>query len=78
MRLLFLFQGFVVTTNFSLNGEPQGVKVISSFYTNSGDYTVTVTDANGCSATATRYLSSLRFPNVFTQMGTVIAIAGAY
>jgi hypothetical protein len=23
-------------------------------------------------------LSSLRFPNVFTQMGTVIAIAGAY
>lgn len=55
---------------FSLNGEPQGNKNSFIIY-RSGDYTVTVTDANGCTATATRFFEyiDIKIPNVFTPNG---------
>ncbi|MBB1193065.1 hypothetical protein DNC80_05195, partial [Flavobacterium sp. SOK18b] len=55
---------------YSLNGEPQGSQGNFIIY-KSGDYTVTVTDANGCSATATRYFEfiDIKIPNVFTPNG---------
>ncbi|TNJ46386.1 T9SS type B sorting domain-containing protein [Tamlana fucoidanivorans] len=52
---------------FTLNGESYGTE--SSFYIYaSGDYTVTVTDANGCQVSATRYFEYIDvcIPNYFT------------
>ena len=55
---------------YSLNGEPQGS--LSNFIIySSGVYTVTVTDANGCSATASRFFTfiDIKLPNAFTPNG---------
>ncbi|MBC7847533.1 MAG: T9SS type B sorting domain-containing protein [Flavobacterium sp.] len=55
---------------YTLNGEDYGSKNSFIFY-RSGDYTVTVTDSNGCVATATRYFEfiDIKIPNVFTPNG---------
>ena len=55
---------------YSLNGEPQ-VSQSNFIIYKSGDYTVTVTDANGCTASATRYFEfiDIKIPNVFTPNG---------
>jgi large repetitive protein len=55
---------------YALNGESMGNKNTFIYY-RSGDYTVTVTDANGCVATATRYFEfiDIKIPNVFTPNG---------
>lgn len=55
---------------YTLNGEYFGSQNTFIFY-KSGDYTVTVTDSNGCVATATRYFEfiDIKIPNVFTPNG---------
>jgi gliding motility-associated-like protein len=55
---------------YTLNGEDFGGQNTFIFY-KSGDYTVTVTDSNGCVATATRYFEfvDIKIPNVFTPNG---------
>lgn len=55
---------------YTLNGEDYGSQNTFIFY-KSGDYTVTVTDSNGCVATATRYFEfvDIKIPNVFTPNG---------
>nr|WP_315188993.1 T9SS type B sorting domain-containing protein [uncultured Flavobacterium sp.] len=55
---------------YSLNGEPN-VTTNSFIIYKSGDYTVTVTDSNGCTATATRYFEyiDICIPNYFTPNG---------
>ena len=55
---------------YTLNGEPFGTKNKFIIY-KSGDYTVTVTDGNGCTATATRYYEyvDVCVPNYFTPNG---------
>ena len=55
---------------YTLNGESMGNRNKFIYY-RSGDYTVTVTDANGCVATATRYFEfvDIKIPNVFTPNG---------
>lgn len=55
---------------YTLNGEPMGGQSKFIYY-KSGEYTVTVTDANGCVATATRYYEfiDIKIPNVFTPNG---------
>ncbi|WP_158728170.1 T9SS type B sorting domain-containing protein [Flavobacterium sp. I-STPA6A] len=55
---------------YSLNGEPQGSQSNFIIY-KSGDYSVTVTDANGCTATATRFFKfiDIKIPTVFTPNG---------
>ncbi|UKM64377.1 T9SS type B sorting domain-containing protein [Flavobacteriaceae bacterium GSB9] len=51
---------------FTLNGEPYGSESTFAIY-RSGDYTVTVTDSNGCTASATRYFEYIDvcIPNYF-------------
>jgi gliding motility-associated-like protein len=55
---------------YTLNGESYGSTSNFIIY-KSGDYTVTVTDANGCVATATRYFEYIDvcIPNHFTPNG---------
>lgn len=55
---------------YTLNGEDFGSQNTFIFY-KSGDYSVTVTDSNGCVATATRYFEfiDIKIPNVFTPNG---------
>lgn len=55
---------------FTFNGEDYGSKNTFIYY-KSGDYTVTVTDSNGCVATATKYFEfiDIDIPNVFTPNG---------
>ena len=55
---------------YTLNGEDFGSQNTFVYY-KSGDYTVTVTDSNGCVATATRYFefTDIKIPNVFTPNG---------
>lgn len=55
---------------YSLNGDPN-VTTNSFIIYKSGDYTVTVTDSNGCTATATRYFEyiDICIPNYFTPNG---------
>ncbi|MNX19784.1 hypothetical protein D3C86_497120 [compost metagenome] len=55
---------------YTFNGESTGTKNTYIFY-KSGDYTVEVTDSNGCTATATRYFEfiDIKIPNVFTPNG---------
>lgn len=55
---------------YTLNGESYGTKSNFIVY-KSGDYTVEVTDTNGCSATASRYFEfiDIEIPNVFTPNG---------
>ncbi|MDD2675563.1 MAG: T9SS type B sorting domain-containing protein [Flavobacterium sp.] len=55
---------------YTLDGESYGNKSNFIIY-KSGDYTVTVTDVNGCTATATRYFEfiDIKIPNVFTPNG---------
>ncbi|WP_413999771.1 T9SS type B sorting domain-containing protein [Flavobacterium sp. W1B] len=55
---------------YTLNGESYGSKSNFIIY-KSGEYTVTVTDANGCVATATRYFEYIDvcIPNNFTPNG---------
>jgi gliding motility-associated-like protein len=55
---------------YSLNGEPN-VTTNSFIIYKSGDYTVTVTDSNGCTARATRYFEyiDICIPNYFTPNG---------
>lgn len=55
---------------YTLDGESYGSQSKFIIY-KSGDYTVTVTDANGCTATATRYFEfiDIKIPNVFTPNG---------
>lgn len=55
---------------YSINGEPN-VTTNSFIIYKSGDYTVTVTDSNGCTATATRYFEyiDICIPNYFTPNG---------
>lgn len=55
---------------YTLDGESYGTQSNFIIY-KSGDYTVTVTDANGCTATATRYFEfiDIKIPNVFTPNG---------
>ena len=55
---------------YTLNGEDFGSQN-SFIYYKSGDYTVTVTDSNGCVATATKFFEfvDIKIPNVFTPNG---------
>lgn len=55
---------------YSINGEPNVITNSFIIY-KSGDYTVTVTDSNGCTATATRYFEYIDIcvPNYFTPNG---------
>ena len=55
---------------YTLDGESYGNQSNFIIY-KSGDYTVTVTDINGCTATATRYFEfiDIKIPNVFTPNG---------
>jgi len=55
---------------YTLNGEDYGSTSTFLIY-KSGDYTVTVTDSNGCFASATRYFEyvDVCIPNVFTPDG---------
>ena len=55
---------------FTLNGEKFG-STNSFIISQSGDYTVTVTDSSGCVATATRYFEfiDICIPNYFTPNG---------
>ncbi|WP_223151063.1 T9SS type B sorting domain-containing protein [Flavobacterium sp. GP15] len=55
---------------YTFNGENYGSTSSFIIY-KSGDYTVTVTDANGCTATATRYFTYIDvcIPNNFTPNG---------
>ena len=55
---------------YTLDGESYGTQSNFIIY-KSGDYTVTVTDINGCTATATRYFEfiDIKIPNVFTPNG---------
>ena len=55
---------------YTLNGEAMGTQNKFIYY-KSGDYTVTVTDENGCVATATLYFKfiDIEIPNVFTPNG---------
>lgn len=55
---------------YTLNGDSMGSQNKFIYY-KSGDYTVTVTDANGCVASATRYFEfvDIKIPNVFTPNG---------
>jgi gliding motility-associated-like protein len=62
--------GGIKNYQFSLDGESVGTQ--SSFIiTKSGNYTVTVTDASGCTATATRFFEfiDIKIPNAFTPNG---------
>ena len=55
---------------YTLDGESYGNQSNFIIY-KSGNYTVTVTDINGCTATATRYFEfiDIKIPNVFTPNG---------
>lgn len=55
---------------YTLDGESYGNQSNFIIY-KSGDYTVTVTDINGCTATATQYFEfiDIKIPNVFTPNG---------
>ena len=59
---------------YTFNGENNGSKNTYIIY-KSGDYTVEVTDANGCVATATRYFEYIDvcIPNYFTPNGDGIS-----
>lgn len=59
---------------YTFNGEDNGTKNTYIIY-KSGDYTVQVTDANGCTATATRYFEYIDvcIPNFFTPNGDGIS-----
>ncbi|KQB36907.1 putative hemagglutinin/hemolysin-like protein [Flavobacterium daejeonense] len=59
---------------YTFNGEDNGTKNTYIIY-KSGDYTVQVTDANGCTATATRYFEYIDvcIPNYFTPNGDGIS-----
>ncbi|WP_348798281.1 T9SS type B sorting domain-containing protein [Flavobacterium adhaerens] len=56
---------------YSVNGEDIGSNN-KYVYFRSGNYTVTVTDSNGCSASATKYFEfvDIEIPNVFTPDGS--------
>ncbi|WP_348811958.1 T9SS type B sorting domain-containing protein [Flavobacterium maritimum] len=58
------------TYQYTFNGESTGTKNTFIYY-KSGDYTVEVTDSNGCTVTATRYFEfiDIKIPNVFTPNG---------
>ncbi|MEC3908716.1 T9SS type B sorting domain-containing protein [Tamlana sp. 2201CG12-4] len=62
--------GGVEPYEYTLNGEAYGSENTFIIYA-SGDYTVTVTDANGCVATATRFFEYIDvcIPNYFTPNG---------
>lgn len=55
---------------YTLNGEDYGSKNTFIYY-KSGEYTVTVTDSNGCVASAIKYFEfiDIDIPNVFTPNG---------
>ena len=59
---------------YTFNGESNGTKNTFIIY-KSGDYTVEVTDANGCVASATRYFEYIDvcIPNYFTPNGDGIS-----
>jgi len=56
---------------YSVNGEDIGTNNKYIYY-RSGNYTVTVTDSNGCVASATKYFEfiDIKIPNVFTPNGS--------
>ncbi|WP_165688827.1 T9SS type B sorting domain-containing protein [Flavobacterium sp. A45] len=56
---------------YSVNGQDIGSDN-KYIYFRSGDYTVTVTDSNGCSVSATKYFEfiDIKIPNVFTPNGS--------
>jgi gliding motility-associated-like protein/uncharacterized repeat protein (TIGR01451 family) len=58
------------TYQFTFAGEATGTKNTYIYY-KSGNYTVTVTDANGCVASETKYFEfiDIEIPNVFTPNG---------
>lgn len=62
-----LTSGGTAPYEYTLNGESYGEKNTFIIYA-SGDYTVTVTDRNGCVALATRYFEfiDICIPNYFT------------
>ncbi|HEU4790001.1 MAG TPA: T9SS type B sorting domain-containing protein [Flavobacterium sp.] len=55
---------------FTVNGEAIGSNN-KYYYFRSGDYTVTVTDSNGCSISATKYFEfiDIKIPPIFTPTG---------
>jgi gliding motility-associated-like protein len=57
--------------HYSVNGEDIGSSN-KYLYFKTGDYTVTVTDSNGCSVTVTKYFEfiDIKIPNVFTPNGS--------
>ena len=57
--------------HYSVNGEDIGSSN-KYLYFRSGNYTVTVTDSNGCVASATKYFEfiDIKIPNVFTPNGS--------
>lgn len=69
-EIVALASGGVEPYEFTLNGESFGSTSTFVYY-ESGDYTVTVTDRNGCSATATKYFEfvDVCITNYFTPNG---------
>ncbi|GAA4270139.1 T9SS type B sorting domain-containing protein [Hyunsoonleella aestuarii] len=69
-EIVALVSGGTGDYEFTLNGESFGNTNTFLIY-ESGDYTVTVTDSNGCFATATRYFEyvDVCIPNYFTPNG---------
>jgi gliding motility-associated-like protein len=57
--------------HYSVNGEDMGSNNKYIYY-RSGDYTVTVTDSNGCVASVTKHFDfiDIEIPNVFTPNGS--------
>ena len=69
-EIIAMTSGGTQPYEYTLNGESYGEKNSFIIY-ESGDYTVTVTDANGCVASATRYFEYINvcIPNYFTPNG---------
>lgn len=65
-QIVAVATGGALPYEFTLNGESYGSQSTFTIY-ESGDYTVTVTDSNGCTASATRYFEYIDvcIPNYF-------------